>query len=344
MKIEYEKNRRPGTVIVAGTGNAALSAAIAAREKGAIVRVFDMADYANRGGNSRLTAAVLRIALNAPNKVEQLIQKSLSHNVEIEPYGPDRYFSEATASGKVDEQLIRWIVQNSHSTMLWLVQHGVELELSDHTYSTAARSGQQIYSGGLILQARGEGEGLINAELRILDDMGGMVQYESRVVDLIRSDQSGAVIGACIEDAHGKQWREYGKVILGSGGFESNREMVKEHLGEVFAGLKQRCVRFNTGLMIQKSLAIGARPYGHWQGCHCSPIDVNAPSSADPTIKELTNRISFIAGIVVNMEGKRFTDEGVNYPPSVMSGWLWIPCIKRIRWVFRFLIRKVFPT
>ncbi|WP_062263363.1 FAD-dependent tricarballylate dehydrogenase TcuA [Endozoicomonas arenosclerae] len=316
MKIDYEQNSRPGAVIVAGTGNAALSAAIAAREKGAIVKVFDQADYANRGGNSRLTAAVLRIALESSERVELLLQKPLAENVQIEPYDSDLYFMEATASGKVDEQLIRWIVRNSYSSMYWLVKHGLELELSDHTYTTAARIGEQVYSGGLILQAKGEGEGLINAELRILEAMGGTVQYESRVVDLVRSDQDGAVIGACIEDSCGKQWREYGKVILGSGGFEANRQMVKEHLGEIFAGLKQRCVPYNTGLLTQKALDLGAMPYGHWQGCHCSPIDVNAPDSADHTIRELTNRVSFVAGIIVNREGRRFTDEGANYPPK----------------------------
>ena len=45
-----------------GGGNAALCAALAARESGAGVLVLECAPLAERGGNSRFTAGAMRVA------------------------------------------------------------------------------------------------------------------------------------------------------------------------------------------------------------------------------------------------------------------------------------------
>ena len=48
-------------VVVVGAGNAALCAAIAAREAGAAVLVLERAPYAERGGNTAFTAGAMRV-------------------------------------------------------------------------------------------------------------------------------------------------------------------------------------------------------------------------------------------------------------------------------------------
>ena len=61
-------------VIVAGAGNAALSAAVAAREHGAAsVLVLEKAPRAMRGGNTHWAGAVLRFAFDDPRELEPLL-------------------------------------------------------------------------------------------------------------------------------------------------------------------------------------------------------------------------------------------------------------------------------
>ena len=62
-------------VVVVGAGNAACSAAMAAREAGARVIMLEAAPREERGGNSTYTAGALRLVYNDAEDV-----KSLSHS------------------------------------------------------------------------------------------------------------------------------------------------------------------------------------------------------------------------------------------------------------------------
>jgi tricarballylate dehydrogenase len=64
------------------------------------------------------------------------------------------------------------------------------------------------------------------------------------------------------------------------------------------------------------ALALGARPAGHWQGAHMTPIDAQAPAletklRADGRGNTM-NRYDYTYGITVNALGLRFYDEGEN--------------------------------
>lgn len=58
-------------VIVVGAGNAAMCAALAARERGAGVVVLEAAPEAESGGNSRYTAGAMRVVFTG---VEDLVK------------------------------------------------------------------------------------------------------------------------------------------------------------------------------------------------------------------------------------------------------------------------------
>ncbi|HIO37699.1 MAG TPA: FAD-dependent oxidoreductase, partial [Rhodospirillales bacterium] len=60
-------------VIVIGAGNAALCAALAARENGASVIVLEAAPENESGGNSRYTAGLFRIPYANIEELEQII-------------------------------------------------------------------------------------------------------------------------------------------------------------------------------------------------------------------------------------------------------------------------------
>ena len=60
-------------VVVVGGGNAALCAALSARESGARVLVLERAPYAERGGNSAFTAGAMRFAYNGREEILELV-------------------------------------------------------------------------------------------------------------------------------------------------------------------------------------------------------------------------------------------------------------------------------
>ena len=58
-------------VVVVGAGNAALCAALAAREHGARVLVLERAPEDEAGGNSRFTAGLMRVAYNGVDDLKR---------------------------------------------------------------------------------------------------------------------------------------------------------------------------------------------------------------------------------------------------------------------------------
>src|ERR1700692_543251 len=60
-------------VVVVGAGNAALCAALAARESGVSVLVLECAPQSERGGNSRFTAGAMRVAYNGVDRLARLM-------------------------------------------------------------------------------------------------------------------------------------------------------------------------------------------------------------------------------------------------------------------------------
>jgi tricarballylate dehydrogenase len=61
------------------------------------------------------------------------------------------------------------------------------------------------------------------------------------------------------------------------------------------------------------ALDIGAQPFGHWSSCHAVAWDLNAPPFGDRQIGELFQKHSYPLGIVVNIKGERFLDEGADF-------------------------------
>lgn len=104
-----------------------------------------------------------------------------------------------------------------------------------------------------------------------------------------------------------------GKVILASGGFEASPRLRRQFLGEGWDLVVVRGTRFNTGRMMERAMAAGAGDVGHFGGCHATPQDLNAPKVGDLSVTDKMSRYSYPYSIMVNLEGKRFMDEGENH-------------------------------
>ena len=61
------------------------------------------------------------------------------------------------------------------------------------------------------------------------------------------------------------------------------------------------------------ALDVGAQPFGDWSGCHAVAWDLNAPPFGDRKIADLYQKHSYPFGIVVDVDGKRFVDEGADF-------------------------------
>jgi tricarballylate dehydrogenase len=102
-------------------------------------------------------------------------------------------------------------------------------------------------------------------------------------------------------------------VVLACGGFEANPEWRTRYLGPGWELARVRGTRHNTGDGIRMALEIGAQPYGHWSGCHAVAWDANAPPFGDRRVGDLFQKHSYPLGLIVNVHGARFVDEGADF-------------------------------
>lgn len=102
-------------------------------------------------------------------------------------------------------------------------------------------------------------------------------------------------------------------VVLGCGGFEANPEWRTRYLGPGWELAKVRGTRFNVGDGLRMALDIGACPYGNWSGCHATGWDRYAPEFGDLNVGDQFEKHSYIFGLLINAEGKRFVDEGLDF-------------------------------
>ena len=67
--------------------------------------------------------------------------------------------------------------------------------------------------------------------------------------------------------------------------------------------------RYNSGEVLNFALGLGAQPIGHWSGCHAVLVDAEAPDVECA----YEHRYSYPYGIMVDINGKRFVDEGEDF-------------------------------
>ena len=102
-------------------------------------------------------------------------------------------------------------------------------------------------------------------------------------------------------------------MVLASGGFEANPEWRTRYLGPGWELAHVRGTRHNTGDGIRIALEAGAQPYGNWSGCHAVAWDAGSPPFGDRRVGDMFQKHSYPLGIIVNVRGERFVDEGADF-------------------------------
>ncbi|MBT2302818.1 FAD-dependent tricarballylate dehydrogenase TcuA [Variovorax paradoxus] len=289
----------PLDVLVIGGGNAALCAALMAREAGASVMLLEASPRAWRGGNSQHVRN-LRCMHDAPQ------------DVLIDAYPEEEYWQDLlkVTGGRTDEQLARLVIRASSNCRDWMRSHGVHFQPPLSGALHVART-NAFFMGG--------GKALVNAYYRSAERLGVAIRYETPVV-AVELD-GGRFVAA--RTASGERI-EAKSCVLAAGGFESNREWLREAWGQNERGewpadnFLIRGTRFNTGVLLKHLIDAGADTVGDPSQSHCVAIDARAPLYDGG----ICTRIDCVSlGVVVNREAQRFYDEGEDFWPKRYAIW-----------------------
>ena len=306
-------------VIVVGGGNAACAAAVSARENGAKkVLLLEKAPKGQRGGNTHFSGAIFRFVFNHAEEIDRFVP-----DVEEEypgfhsgvPTYPHEAFTDdlmRVTDGKSDPELSKLLIDESYDTTCWMQdvgKHHFELAKS----VMGIKVGDKIkWPKGAIVRTVHEGVGLSQQWFKTCEDMKVEIRYEAHVLDLA-FDGQGAVRGVKVRGQKGLETIKARAVILASGGFETNPAWRTHFLGQEWGHAKVRGSNFNYGDGLRMAIDAGAMPWGHWGGCHATPIVASAPDYGRKDLTDKTNRLSYPYGVMINVEGKRWIDEGVDF-------------------------------
>jgi tricarballylate dehydrogenase len=301
-------------VVVVGGGNAALCAALAAQERGASVLVLERAPAEESGGNSRFTAGAIRLAYNGVDDLKQIMELS---DAEIEStdfgtYTEDQFFDDMfrVTQYRSDPALLEVLVRRSFETVKWM--HGKGIRFVPIYGRQAFKIGGKFkFWGGLTVEARGGGPGLVDSLTESCRKRGIEIRYSSRATDLL-ADATG-VHGVTVKSEERVYDVKAKSVVLACGGFQANTEMRTRYMGPGWELAKVRGTRFNTGDGHRMALDIGASSAGNWSGGHAVGWDRNAPEFGDLDVGDQFQKHSYPFGIMVNATGERFVDEGADF-------------------------------
>jgi tricarballylate dehydrogenase len=233
--------------------------------------------------------------------------------VVIPPYTEEDYYDDImrVTEDCADPDLALLVVRESQATMRWMRDRGIRWipMFGRQAYKV---EGKFHFWGGLTLEAVGGGPGLIDMEYEAAAKSGIDVRFEAKATGLV-TDEGGAVAGVVVRASRGSETIAARAVVLAAGGFEANVEMRTRYLGPGWDMARVRGTPYNTGDGIQMALAVGAQPWGHWSGCHSVQWDYNAPWHGDRKVGDNFQKHSYPVGIIVNIRGERFVDEGADF-------------------------------
>ena len=284
-KVGVELSAVDYDLIIVGCGAAGTASALAAAEQAKAqnenisIAILERAPFEQRGGNTRWTAAYMRmenIDTPAANFVEDLLTFS---------------------DNKMDQEYAKTLHKEAGETLRWIESKGVAFDFLPTMFLTASKPRLLPVGGGraiidtLTLRARALGVEII---------------YDTTAWDL-SLNENGIINGIKVRIADGSSILLKTKaVILASGGFQGNAEMMAQYIGRDAHKIPpvSEGGLFNKGEAIRMAMRIGAAGKGQFDSFHAETVD---PRSK----REEAGVMLFPYGILVNKQGQRFTDEGI---------------------------------
>lgn len=274
-------------VVVIGAGGAGFSAAIEAKNAGANVVLLEKMPAV--GGNSLISGAEMNAAKN-------WVQPKLGINDD----SPELHAEDTYKGGdmKGDMNVIKVMTHNALDAAKWCRDYlGVRFE-DDNLFFFGGHSRKRA-----LIPVGHTGTEFITKFQAKADELGIPVITNMKAEELIK-DKSGRVVGVkATMNSASYTFNAKGGVVLATGGFGANPEMVKKYNPKIDERFKTTDAPGTTGEALYMAERAGAQlvNMGYIQTYPiCDPIS---------GVIELIADARFDGAIMLNQEGKRFVEE-----------------------------------
>lgn len=274
-------------VVVVGAGAAGLAAAIEAANGGAKVAVIEKMPMA--GGSTILSAGIV-YATGSELQQKAGVQDSVDDLVN--------YWSER-AEGKADETLLRTVAEKSGDTINWLVNDiGVEFGDPVPAGTSPVLRAHMAVDGG---------NGIIAPMKKYAEGKGVQFFFETTATELITS-KKGEVTGVKAVDKDDKKLTfNANSVILATGGFDRNEELMKKYAAEA-VGESTYVAVGNVGDGLKMAEKVNASIVGNGSVIGFKAVE------GELNLESEISSLMWSPYLLVNKEGERFVNESSDYP------------------------------
>ncbi len=277
--------------VIVGAGCGGLVCAIRAAQNG--LKPILVEKMGSPAGNTVYAAGFM---LGVHTKAQQAKNANASDTTE-------KFYEDMmkVSQGKGDKALTRYVAEHADTTMNWLMDYvGVKFAAGMKLVFPMLERAHLPLG-----EAKPGGKQLANYLMAKARQLGVKIQYNTKVIELMTDENTGAVTGVRartkkgIEIINGKLG-----VVLATGGYSANQGLVTQYCGSAAASMPIRGSRIIAGENIALTQKVFAKLVNVDQ-YHCGPI--HGPTGANPL--NIVNN-----GVCVSADTtERFTDEGKTY-------------------------------
>lgn len=283
-----ESQQRPYDVVIIGAGCAGMAAAIEAKQAGANPVILEK--MSRPSGNTIFSGGIV-------NATNTYVQKQQGVKDTLEDFYNDMM---KVSLGRGDPELTRMYVEKSGEQIQWLTDMcGVRFRPLENEVWPMLQRGH-VVDGPL----NPHGAQLSKHLLDTVKKLGIPVMFNTKVIE-ITSDPILRATGvkAIVDDEEAITIPAKGGVIVATGGFHANKEMITRYMGGNTAWMPIRGSTCLTGENITLTQKFNPM-YVNMDQYHGGPI--HGPTRANPSIM-----VNY--GILVKYDGTRFIDEVETY-------------------------------
>ena len=277
-----DPNDKAYDVVVVGSGGAGLAAAIQAHDLGASVVVVEKMSVI--GGNTNKASAGMNAAETKFQKLKGIVDSK------------DLFYKETLTGGKNknNPELLRYFVENAPDAIDWLDNNGIELSGITTTGGMSIDRTHRPASGAAV------GGFLISGLQKNINRRGIEVMLDTNVTEILTENHK--VVGVKVSEEDGSvQTIKAKAVIIATGGFSANREMVEKYRPDLkgFVTTNHKGAT-GSGIMILEKLGAGT--------VDMKEIQIH-PTVEQTTSYLISESIRGGGAILVSQKGLRFVNE-----------------------------------